>query len=289
MNDSPLVSVILPSYNHSKYVKQAILSVVNQSYPHIQLIVIDDGSTDDSVNIITLLQKEYNFVFITQSNCGVVNTIRRGLGLATGRYISPFSSDDLYEHFKIERLVELLEGHPDVAVAYGRIGLIDSCGNSIKEIVEPYRSGNIYRNLLRGDFSINGLAALVRKEIYVSAFQHDSYVDDLPVWLQIAKNNKYIFCKEILAQYRRHDNHLSGNLLKMLQSEEEILLSHKDRPEYAEAIKRWNLRWFYNCTICHKKLAVQKYLVKAISTETLIDPRLYWGLVRLAFFWREGK
>lgn len=284
MSNSPLVSVILPSYNHVKYVEQAILSVVNQTYSNIELIVIDDGSSDGSADLIEKLQTQYKFLFIKQENRGVYQTISRALVLANGTYISPFSSDDVYCPDKIETLVDLLEQHPEAAVAYGRIALMDEMGRQTKEIVEPYRSGNIFINLLRGDFFINGLAALVRKEAYVSARTKETYVDDFPIWLSIADQHPFIYCKKRLALYRRHVNHTSGNLLKMINSEAAIVECYKDRSEYLGAIKRWHQKWFFNCSKSYKKKALL-HLLHSISIRNFFDVRLYFGLIRLVFYW----
>lgn len=288
MANTPLVSVILPSYNHAKYIEAAILSVANQTYKNIELIVIDDGSSDDSGRVISALQERFKFRFIEQENRGVAKTIERALTLASGKYVSPFSSDDVYLPTKLEKLVGLLEEHPQSAVAYGRIELIDAAGRRIKEIREPYRSGNVYRNLIRGDFYINGLAALVRRDIYSAALTMNTYVDDLPIWLKIARTEGFIYCDEVLAQYRRHDNHLSGDLMKMIEGEARVLASHKDSPEYNAALKRWNLKWFYSCSLGEKRLAAKKYLPAAISLENLLSPKLWWGLVRLALFWKRS-
>ena len=84
----PLVSVIIPSYNHAEYIQENILSVVNQTYPNIQLIVVDDGSTDDSISILKNLKKEYDFELYLQVNKGLCSTVNHSHhDLAKGKYI----------------------------------------------------------------------------------------------------------------------------------------------------------------------------------------------------------
>jgi alpha-1,3-rhamnosyltransferase len=283
-NNGPLVSVILPSYNHAKYVEKAILSIVYQTYPNIELIVIDDGSTDGSADVIEKLQKQYEFIFIRQENRGVYQAITRGLDVASGDYISPFSSDDIYCEDKISILVKLLESNPRAAVSYGRISLIDETGRQTKEIIEPYRSGRIFAGLLRGDYFINGLSALVRKDVYIDAREGGYYVDDLPIWLSIAEKHEFVFVNKVLAFHRRHHNHLTGNLLEVINSEALILERYKEAVGYSDALKRWNLRWFYGCSIRYKIRSV-RYLASSFSLRNFGEVRLYWGLVRLILFW----
>ena len=105
----PLVSVIVPCYNHEKYVEETIESIVNQTYENIELIVIDDGSKDASPQIIEELSKKYNFKFIHRSNKGLSATLNEGIRLSQGKYISVCASDDKLKLDKIEKQVKFME------------------------------------------------------------------------------------------------------------------------------------------------------------------------------------
>lgn len=94
--DQPLVTVIIPSYNHERYISQSIESVVFQSYKNIEIIVIDDGSKDQSVTLINGLADKYGFIVIARENRGVAKTLNEGIGLARGKYMSFLASDDYY-------------------------------------------------------------------------------------------------------------------------------------------------------------------------------------------------
>ena len=96
MNQSqPLVTVIIASYNHAPYIEQSILSVLNQTYSNIELLVIDDGSTDDSVERIRRLQERYSFDFRVQQNQGLTNTLNGAVARSQGPLVVPFGSDDI--------------------------------------------------------------------------------------------------------------------------------------------------------------------------------------------------
>lgn len=280
-NQMPLVSVLLPSYNHEKYIEESILSVINQTYKNIELIVIDDGSTDNSIKIIKNLNKDNKFLFIEQENCGLMKTLEKLKKYAKGKYISLFSSDDTYSINKIENLVNFMENNDQYAMVYAKIINIDHLSNEVLKVDENYDDGDIFDKLLKGKFFINGLATLIKKDIFNSFSYNQYYIDDLQLWLQIAKNHQIGFVDEYLAYYRKHDNHLSGNLLKMQNAEEQIVNQYKESEYYKEAINEWNLRWFQNTSLCHKNEAVFKYLPRLFKVKNLFKIKLYKALVRL--------
>ena len=109
MPDEKIVSVIMPSYNHADYIEKAIRSVFEQTYTKIELIVIDDGSTDNSKEILKELAQRYEFKLIFQQNSGVCKTLNRAIrDFATGDYIALLASDDHWHSRKIELQMELL-------------------------------------------------------------------------------------------------------------------------------------------------------------------------------------
>lgn len=111
MNNSPLVSVVIPCYNHENYVTEALDSVFNQTYKNIELTVIDDGSKDESVAIVKKIQKENNFTFVSQENMGVCKTLNKAVSLSKGKYIALLASDDYWDLSKIEKQVKKLESN----------------------------------------------------------------------------------------------------------------------------------------------------------------------------------
>jgi len=110
----PLISVIMPSYNHSAYVERAIQSVLEQTYAPVELIVVDDGSTDGSVELLQALSCEHGFTLICQQNAGVCRTLNRGVQeSAKGKYIALLASDDFWHPDKLRLQVDALMANPD--------------------------------------------------------------------------------------------------------------------------------------------------------------------------------
>jgi alpha-1,3-rhamnosyltransferase len=108
------VTVVMPCYNHAQYIERAVLSVVCQAYQDFDLVVIDDGSKDESVQKLKELQKEHDFILITQENKGVCKTLNRAIReAASGEYIALLASDDFWHEDKLKLQMESLGQHPE--------------------------------------------------------------------------------------------------------------------------------------------------------------------------------
>lgn len=118
---APLVTVVIPCYNHSAYVTRAVTSVLDQDYPSIQLVVIDDGSSDDSVSILEGLAKDRPFKIVQQTNIGVCRTLNRAVReFADGDWIALLASDDFWRPDKIRLQVEALRAMPDARFCFSQ-------------------------------------------------------------------------------------------------------------------------------------------------------------------------
>lgn len=117
----PLVTVILPCYNHERYVERAILSVLNQTYPRVQLVVIDDGSRDGSTEILKSLNERVDFTLICQENRGVCKTLNRAIrDVANGDYIALLASDDFWHSDKLRLQIEELQRVPGAEFCFSQ-------------------------------------------------------------------------------------------------------------------------------------------------------------------------
>lgn len=283
----PLVSVLMPLYNHKDYVELAIKSVINQTYKNIELIIINDGSNDGSDAVIQLLLKKYQFEYYSQKNQGLVSTLNKLKKLAKGKYISILASDDIFEETKIEKLVTYLENNPMYAMAYSNMYMIDTNNNVISKIKDTRGSGNLFDQLLCGEFFINSLTTLIRKDIYNQYEYEPMYIEDLQMWLQIAEKHQIGFVDEYTAFYRTDNiNSLSANYLKMQEAEYQIISKYTSKKIYPKAISSWNIQWFSNLLLRNKKLALQKYFIKILTSPySYINIKFYKSLIKI-FMWR---
>jgi len=130
-----LVSVIIPAYNHENYILECLESVINQTYVNMQLIIVNDGSQDDTERIINEYIENKNFdniEFYSKENEGLCKTINFGLKKVKGDYVAILASDDLWKSDKIERQVSFLEENKNIALVYSDTYIIKG-GVSIKE------------------------------------------------------------------------------------------------------------------------------------------------------------
>ena len=154
-NKNPLVTYILLSYNHEKYLEQALLSVVNQSYDNIQIIVVDDGSTDNSVHLLGNLKNKYNFELYRQNNRGVVAALNFGIEKSKGCYIVPHATDDFSEEGRTFQQVELMENNNNLGFCMGAVRTVDECGR----IIDDWPAEKINRLCDFEDFVLNKVKA----------------------------------------------------------------------------------------------------------------------------------
>lgn len=264
-NNMPLVTAIIPSYNHERYVEQAIKGIINQTYKNIQFIVVDDASKDNSASIIKKLADKYNFTFIQHSsNKGLSKTLSECLKISKGKYICFCASDDIYFRDKIQKQVEFMERHPEYSMCYGKVIKIDSFGNKISKKMKKTKSGFIFEDLIM-DFFIPAVTVMARKEILdkVGLFDESLFIEDLDMILRIAYKYKIGYLDEYLAYYRIHETNSHKQVVKMYESEKRILNKWKNEKNFHKYINRYKIRWFNILSPVDKMLA-KKYLKTAL-------------------------
>lgn len=231
--EGPLLSIIIPSYNHELYIKYAIDSVLQQTYSNLELIIVDDGSKDNSVELI----KSYNderIRLICQENMGAHNAINNGLKVANGEYLAILNSDDVFEKNRFEIMIQKLQENPNVEFACSYITVIDSNGKKlgIKEgwkNMEPwpipnpelsYVPSNEFKlNLLISNFTSTTSNFLFKRSLYekIGGMRNLRFVHDWDFALRAAAITDCIMVEKPLMQYRIHNtNTISSNRKWML-------------------------------------------------------------------------
>lgn len=206
MIDKPLVSVIIPCYNHEKYVEQSILSVLNQTYKDVELIVIDDGSKDSSVEIIKSIQTKFDFTFISQKNLGVCKTLNKGVLLSKGKYIAIIASDDYWDISKIQKQVEEIEKNQDSEFCFTQATEFDGL-NKKRIFPKRFKIGNVLKIIFIKDFVPAGSMMFSRKLFNkLLGFNENLKAEDWDFVIRSAANTKFCAVKEPLLYYRSHES-----------------------------------------------------------------------------------
>lgn len=139
MDRDDKVSVLIPTYNVEPFVREAILSIVNQTYKNLEIIIVDDGSTDDTFNILEELSKEDDRIILKRNkhNLNIVKTLNRALNYATGEFIARMDGDDISELSRIEKQVKFLKENRDIDLVGSHSKIIDEFGNITGELMLP--------------------------------------------------------------------------------------------------------------------------------------------------------
>lgn len=207
INEMPLVSVIVPCYNHSLHIRQCIESIINQTYKNIELIVIDDGSTDNSVDILQELSYKYHFLFFTQKNQGISETLNRGIReYAKGDYLAVCASDDYWEARKIEIQLGFMQQNQFFPMVFGKTYCVDE---QSKRMLEMERIQNRkLRNINFDDLfplSIHPpVNYMYRMQIFkeIGLFDPKCVAEDYDMNLRIASKYGIGYIDQYLGYYR---------------------------------------------------------------------------------------
>lgn len=201
----PLVSIVIPAYNHQRFLREAIDSVLNQSYPAVELIVLNDGSTDDTESVLHSYP-EGQFFWETQPNRGQSATLNRGWAMSHGDILSYLSADDVLNTQAVSRAVQHLLDQPATAAVYSDFMLISEASRVLRQIRAPEFS---YYDLLVKAICQPGPGAFFRKKAYEQAGGWDvslRQMPDLDFWLRIGLAGEIRRIPEVLSGFRVHDD-----------------------------------------------------------------------------------
>lgn len=213
MAEKPLVSVVMPVYNASRFLRQAIESVLSQTYQNLELIAVDDCSTDDSLQILREYQNrdERLHVIAGETNQGVSRVRNRGIQEAKGKYIALLDSDDVWVNTKLERQVALLIDEK-AEVAYCSVDFIDEQDKRLKSFIVP--ASTDYREMLVRCFFICSTVVVEAGLLKAHPFRSDFYHEDLLLWLELlALPVKVVGEPSVQALYRQIAGSRSNNKL----------------------------------------------------------------------------
>lgn len=243
---NPLVTIIVVSYNQGKYIRENLDSIKSQTYSEIELIVADDASTDDSIEVFESWIQENNYSvkknFHTK-NTGLATVLNECIDLATGKYIKIIAADDFLHPKSIEKCVRKLEElGEEFGMVFSDTFVINENSKIIADITDYNKFGNVSPELFRKELvrgnRIAALTVLMRLDVVKETGSYDSkfIVEDYYRWLKI--NQKYLiaYIPEKLAYYRQHENNISKTKAERIELEDLKLKLMFDRIGVAKHI-----------------------------------------------------
>ena len=204
----PLISVILPVYNAEKYLRESIDSILNQTYTNFQLIIINDGSTDDSENII-LSYDDSRISYIKKKNSGISETLVQGIQLSKGKYIARMDADDIAFPTRFLKQVSFLEKNKEYILVGSAVHYINDKGKFVGRSI-PYMSDSSIKYNLRFGSVIAHPSVMFLKEAYLKTNGYNKEIkgmfEDYLLWLEMSKHGKFYNFHSPLISYRINNN-----------------------------------------------------------------------------------
>ncbi len=269
MKKSPKVSVIIPTFNRAHLIGKAVKSALSQTYQDFEIIVIDDGSTDNTEETVKSFNN-FKIRYISHSNNRGISAARNtGIRASRGEYIALLDSDDEWLPEKLDKQVDVLQNESsEVGVVCSWSYNIDEKGNYISKRYLPKKDGYIYEDLLSTD-PISVPTVLIRKECFNRVGLFDDLLnaqEDWDMWIRIAKYYRFALIKIPLAKCRLHSNQISKNPGVKIITANRILVKYAN--ELKKRPRAHSKHYFYiGNRLCHmgKTKEGQRYLIKAIS------------------------
>lgn len=238
----PLVSIVIPCYNHENFIQNSIQSVIDQSYENIELIIIDDGSIDDSVvkiqeMIDSCKERFVRFEFRSRANRGLSPTLNEALEWCQGKYFSPLASDDIYIGNKISLQIDYLLINKCVVGLSGNIIYID---DKSREVSKTSFCNDIvsFEKIITHNYFLPASSQIIKTSTIKSIGGYDDnlLIEDWDMWLRLALCGEIHFISDVLSYYRVHNSNTSKDFKSMNRERLLILRKYKNKSVYIKAL-----------------------------------------------------
>lgn len=241
-NTSPLVSVIIASFNMAEFIEEAIISISEGIYRNVEVIVIDDGSTDNTADVVKALLGDQRIKYIYQENAGQTSAKNHGLGVSSGELIAFCDADDYWELNKLELQVPLFDDE-DIGIVYSEVSYVDQNGDRYDKS-PPYArfSGEVTEHLLLKNFVPFG-TSVFRRACFTECGGFDERYKmgiDWDLWLRYSLSWKFLYLSESTYVYREWEGQMSNNHRGRYESAFVILRNFED--SYGDRVKNSILR-----------------------------------------------
>lgn len=267
--DITVISVVIPAYNSEKTIKETIESVLNQIFTSFELIIINDGSQDSTIEVITQIQDSRIKVF-SYPNAGGNVSRNRGLHHAVGEYVSFLDADDIWTPDKLQFQLNALQENLSAKVAYSWTDYIDENGEIVLSGTHFTANGDVYEKLLVTNFLENGSNPLICRKSLIALGGFDESLgaaQDWDMWLRLACKFYFVCVPSVQILYRITANSVSSNLVRQENASLQVLKkAYQQRPPALKSswnISLTNLYKYLACKALQKPFNRQKSLTAA--------------------------
>ncbi len=281
-------SVIICCFNSSEYLNETIESVINQQFKNWELILINDGSTDNTDEIIKFYLKNNNKIkYYYQNNRGYPNARNKGVGLANGKWISLFDHDDIMMPNKLEEQYQDIVNNPDHFLFSSNSMHIDSKGKYLNDnffeynpLKNDYNLVNVGLDLIKNGCFIGTETATFKKKIIdeIGGFDEDyRFISDYDFFIRLGLNHKIFFNKKVLAKFRDHDQNMQYYYFKSGKG-------------YYEYVKLY-LKYFFNnkINILNKHIVLKRMFLYIFYRCARFVLNFYSHCTNLLLFWKKNN
>ena len=276
----PIISVILPAYNSEKTIKRTINSVLQQTFTDLELIIINDGSQDSTLDIISQFN-DFRVKVFSYPNSGGNISRNRGIQVASGKFLSFLDADDLWTVDKLQRQLQTLQENTDVKVAYSWTDYIDENDNFLLSGTYISVNGDVYEQLFITNFLENGSNPLIDREVILELGGFDESLNagqDWDMWLRLANKYNFVAVPSVQILYRISPNSRSSNLKRQEEGCIKVLeKAYQARPSLSKLTRRKSLANLYKYLTCkalqqpftrQKSLNAARFLCKYVINDS---------------------
>ncbi|EIK46680.1 alpha-1,3-rhamnosyltransferase WapR [Cellvibrio sp. BR] len=278
LNTEKLVSVVIPCYNHEKYVQDCIKSIIAQNYKNIELIIIDDGSKDSSVErikeLVPACEKRFvRFHFRSRPNKGLCATLNEAIDWCEGEYYCAIASDDVMLHDKTTKQVTYLNENPLCAGVFGGAQILKSDGTMVAE--RPCKPNRYkFKDIILNNFNFFTPTQMLRMHIVkaVGGYKPDVLLEDWYMYLKITSEGHSLDALQgMLVGYRRHEENMSNKVYLMHADRRKILDQYKESELYTRALIEFNYTRAIELVYFNKKESFGIFLRALVK-----NPKISW-------------
>ncbi|HUQ66667.1 MAG TPA: glycosyltransferase [Flavitalea sp.] len=278
IKDGELISVVIPSYNHGNYLARAIESVLSQTYKHTEIIVVDDGSVDNTKQVA---EDFTGVVYVYQHNQGLSAARNKGIDKSKGKYILFLDADDWLHTEAVKKNHDILYHHPEAAFVSGGHIKTNDAGEIIEEVRENISSDH-YLHFLQGNYIGMHGTVLYAKWIFDS-FRFDTSLracEDYDLFMKISRKHPVLHHTDIAAYYYIHGSNMSGDIKLMLDSvllvlnrQESLLKTKEEKKAFVRGRKIWKEYYLSKNTNTSFKMPLKKRIKQLLPK--LVQRKLY--------------